>query len=68
MRNQPMISIGRVTSGGQGTQNVSVGGGSNPYTGVSSNSMRNTGEQVTVLFVDKDKPLVIGDCGYWRPE
>jgi len=67
VRKQPKLALGSISSGGIGSQDVNIGGTSNPFETVSSGSTRNEGENVLVLFVDDDTPVIIGDGGYSTP-
>ncbi len=61
---QPYISIGKVMSSGIGTQDIKIKNRNNNWKNVSSGSTRNEGENVLVLFLGDDFPVVIGDAGY----
>ena len=61
---QPFITLGKVSSGGIGTQNVNIGGASESWKNVSSGILRNDGENVLVVMVNDDTPVIVGDGGY----
>lgn len=61
---QPALTIGKVTTGGIGVQDVQVGGVSTSWKNISSNVKKQAGENVLVIFADDDTPVIIGDAGY----
>lgn len=61
---QPIIALGTVSTGGIGTQDVTIGGASSPFKRVAANSTNQQGDSVLILMADDDTPIVIGDGGY----
>lgn len=64
MAKQPMITLGTVSSGGIGTQDINIGGAAQSWKRVVSNSQMNAGDSALILMVDDDTPVIIGDGGY----
>lgn len=65
-QNNEGIQLATITTGGRGTQSISVGGGANSIPNVSSNQNYNEGQAVAIFWVNEDTPVIIGRGGYSR--
>lgn len=62
--NKPKIAIGTISTGGIGTQSVTIGGATSPFLNAPANATKNEGDSALILMVDDDTPIIIGDPGY----